>query len=284
MRPCQAGSGKKYKKSTKYTKVRCLRTGGRHCKPQCEAAYSGTEESRAIIFPGVVIYGTGTGGTEQSMHLREMKCRRFTQLLMLPLLPTVLLGGLYRPWLGFVVPVLIALMVCLACRRGRLYCGWLCPMGAFYERVLPLFSRKKEIPPLFAAPWLRRLILAAMACLLTVRLVAAAGDPQRTAAAFRFMWVAAVSLAVIMGIVFRPRTWCRVCPMGTVQALLGRKTASLQISADCSRCGICRQVCPVSCAPFESGDRAFLAADNCLRCGNCVVSCPCSALSFRQRQ
>lgn len=40
------------------------------------------------------------------------------------------------PRLGFIVLGLITLFIVLTSQRGRFHCGWLCPMGAFNERIL----------------------------------------------------------------------------------------------------------------------------------------------------
>jgi len=40
-------------------------------------------------------------------------------------------------------------------------------------------------------------------------------------ALFRFM-TASLALGVIMGVIYKPRSWCQVCPMGYVTELISK--------------------------------------------------------------
>ena len=99
----------------------------------------------------------------------EKPTRRAWQWSMLLVLPVVAIGGHFVPWLGFVVPVMILTQLSLATLRGRLYCGWVCGMGALLERVRLELNRPRQKPEL------RGVILHS----------ARPGKPQRAAVAVR---------------------------------------------------------------------------------------------------
>ena len=214
------------------------------------------------------------------MKTEEKKYRKLSQLLMIVFLPMVIVGGYFYPYLGFTVVALICFFLILAPFRGRFYCGWFCPMGSFYERFLSLFSLKKEIPQLLRKSWFRWLVFIVMMSLLTSRFVMAGSNPEKIADAFRFMWIVSISIAILIGVIFKPRVWCRICPMASMQGVMSKNTYLLHINDDCTECKICQKICPISSAPFASKDKGYLNSVECVRCFNCIENCPKEALKF----
>ena len=217
---------------------------------------------------------------------KEIPRRKLSQYVMLALLPIVVIGGYLWPKIGFVVVALILFFTVLASRRGRLYCGWLCPMGAFHERLLSHVSRNQPIPMFFKTPWFRWGLFIAMMSFMSFRLVAAWGSPDALGNVFRTMWIVSVSLAIITGIYLKPRFWCSVCPMGTMQGVLSKNTHMLSVDDSCIECKKCEKVCPIGTYPgaFKVvGEIGQVPSAKCLRCSNCTVNCPQGALSFQNR-
>ena len=219
--------------------------------------------------------------------IEEVCCRMNSQLLMALLLPIVVVGGYFCPRLGFIVLGLITLFMALASQRGRFYCGWLCPMGAFHERILSWVSLKRPIPSLFKSSWFRWLLFVSMMSLMGIRLVNAGGDIQATGSVFRFMWIVSTSIAIGLGFYFKPRIWCAICPMGSMQAISSVNTYLLTVGDNCVQCKKCQKVCPISTYPGDykpENGSAQIPSIECLRCSNCVTNCPKKALSFCDRQ
>ena len=214
----------------------------------------------------------------------EICCRKPSQLLMSLLLPLVVVGGYYCPRIGFTVLGLITLFMILASQRGRFYCGWLCPMGAFHERFLSLISLHRPILPVFKSRWFRWLLFALMMGLMTFRLFTAWGDPTAVAEVFRMMWILSTGIAIGLGLYFKPRVWCTVCPMGSMQGISSKNTYLLTVEDSCVQCKKCQKVCPISTYPgsFKQEEGLGLVPSiECLRCSNCVMNCPKKALSFQ---
>ena len=218
--------------------------------------------------------------------IEEICCRNISQYLMALLLPLVIIGGYFCPRIGFTVLGLITIFLMLAGRKGRFYCGWLCPMGAFHERFLSRVSLKRPILPVFKSSWFRWLLFLAMMGLMLSRLYMAWGDSKEIGSVFRMMWILSTSLAIGLGIYFMPRIWCTICPMGSLQGVMSRNTYLLTVEESCVQCKKCQKVCPISTYPgdFKKDDRpGQVPSIECLRCSNCVMNCPKKALSFQDQ-
>lgn len=90
-----------------------------------------------------------------------------------------------------------------------------------------------------------------------------------------------VALTLIGGFFIR-RIWCRFCPTGCSLAVLNRfkgfKWAPLlHIEKDeekCTKCGICKRVCPVQVNEVYNQRGGKIATSQCMVCARCVEMCP----------
>lgn len=210
----------------------------------------------------------------------ENMSRKRIHWLLVPLVPLVIVGGQYWPYLGYIPIFMLAVMMVTSLFRGRYYCGWLCAMGAFHERVLALFSRKKKMLPVFKAPWFRRLIFVLMMGLLTLRIILAEGDPEKIGAIFVMMWTLSMGIAVAIGLIWNPKSWCSFCPMATFQGTAAPCAYVLRVASSCKGCGICRKVCPIETNAGSFKGQGFVKSSECIRCSTCVLNCPQKALEF----
>lgn len=215
--------------------------------------------------------------------MKESKTRKTIQWLLAPLVPLVIIGGWFWPYLGFIAIAMMALMLGLAFFRGRYFCGWFCAMGAFHERILSLVSRKGKMLPLFKAAWFRWLLFAMMMGLLALRLFLSQGKPAEVGAVFVMMWTISTGFALVLGLFWKPRSWCAICPMATFQGLLPSWKYALQVDPSCRQCGLCQKSCPIESDPGSFRESGIVPSSQCMRCGNCVENCPRKALQFITR-
>lgn len=90
-----------------------------------------------------------------------------------------------------------------------------------------------------------------------------------------------VSLTVT-GSFYLRRVWCRFCPTGSsiaiVNRLRGFKWAPvLHLDKDeekCTKCGICKRVCPVQVTEVYEQKGGKIATSMCMLCFRCVEMCP----------
>ncbi len=183
------------------------------------------------------------------------------------------------PFVLFLIPTLAALFV------GRIFCGWVCPLGAVQE-VLGLWSRKKSIVPEAvdrSLRYLKYLMLLGLVALavLGIRFHWVFYDPFKVIFTGTGTWIA-IGLAVFFGVsslvIYRP--WCRyVCPLGAVLALASMAGLAMK-KADqnkCVGCALCVKTCPLGAIRVKDGNAQFTG--ECIRCGDCSAICPNDALS-----
>ncbi|MFZ4614762.1 MAG: 4Fe-4S binding protein [Rectinemataceae bacterium] len=137
----------------------------------------------------------------------------------------VMVGGYFVPELGLAVPLILAVAVISNRRRTRWICAEACPRGLTLSGFMGRFSAYRQLPPFF-----QTLAFRSMAC--GVLLMVTMGQVMRhwpdAAALGRYFWwvcVLTFAIAITMALAFKPRSWCAVCPMGTLQnTMAGRRS------------------------------------------------------------
>ena len=103
---------------------------------------------------------------------------------------------------------------------GKVHCQKYCPRGSLLGKFLEEISLKKNHPKFMTTKKFKHFMLILMMSVFTVSMVHTKGEFNKIAfAMFRFMSVSMI-LGIIMGIIYRPRTWCVVCPMGHAAGLI----------------------------------------------------------------
>ena len=91
----------------------------------------------------------------------------------------------------------------------------------------------------------------------------------------------ALAIVTAAAFFFR-RSWCRICPLGGLIALFNRFPPFRWISGvrlekaeeKCTKCGVCKRVCPTQVTEVYEGKSGDVATSNCLMCLRCVEMCP----------
>jgi len=81
---------------------------------------------------------------------------------------------------------------------------------------------------------------------------------------------------------FYRRAWCRICPLGALIALFNRFPPFKRFSGirlekveeNCTKCGICKRVCPTQVTEVYEEKGGDVTTSNCLLCMRCVEMCP----------
>ena len=104
--------------------------------------------------------------------------------------------------------------------RGKIHCSKYCPRGSFLGKFLPYVSQNKTLPKFMRTKKFKHFMLLLMVTMLSISLYHAGLHPYRIAKSlFRFMF-ASFLVGTIMGIFFKPRSWCQICPMGHATGLI----------------------------------------------------------------
>ncbi len=192
--------------------------------------------------------------------------------------------GWWFPWLGFSVPIVMAMGVIGSLFNGRYVCGNLCPRGSFYDRLMPPLSRKRPIPNWIRSSAFRWTLFALLMGFMVFRILQNPTDPMHWGRVFWVMCVVTTLIGIPLALLIHPRTWCSFCPIGTVQSAIGGGRGQLQIDAKaCRTCGLCEKKCPMGLSIAEHRQDECLPHRDCLRCSECVAICPVGALEWPSR-
>jgi polyferredoxin len=194
--------------------------------------------------------------------------------------------------------ILLILLFALSFVVARLWCGWLCPMGAWQEICSPLMKHtvqegwRKYVKYGIAALWLGVLALT---------IVTAGGirsvDPFYgtvngiSISSPEVLMMVTVIFVIIFATAFLTgrRGFCNVlCPMAVVM-IAGRKIRNLigwpalQLSADASRCIDCKKCskeCPMGLDVNGMVRNGEMENADCILCASCADTCPQGAITY----
>ena len=132
-------------------------------------------------------------------------------------------GGYFFPILGLVVPLMIVIALVLNQRSKRTFCSSLCPNGRFFSSGLSKVSRRHRLPASLYSPEIRRMLCGFMLFCVINLLVRSGGSIAQVGRVFWAIYLLSVGLGTLMGLFFKPRAWCSLCPMGTLQDTIATK-------------------------------------------------------------
>ncbi len=211
------------------------------------------------------------------------KRRTVKQIIMGVFFIFVLIGGWRWPLLGYFIPACMLLGIGIGLFRGRKWCNWFCPRGSFDDTLLKAASPKKDIPKFFKGLPLRIVFLSFLMSMMAIQIINRWPDPYKIGMFFVIMLTATTILGIILALIFHQRTWCYICPIGSMANWVGRGEYSLTIDSKlCTECKICYKTCPMQVGAYrykKDGIEAVKDGD-CLKCSLCVAACPKKALSF----
>ena len=194
-------------------------------------------------------------------------------------------GGWFFPLIGYFIPLCMIAGIGMASVKGRKWCNWYCPRGSFADRYMKAISPGKEIPD-----WLRSLpvrigVIAFLMGMLTVQITKLWPDPYAIGRFFMMLLTITTAVGIILAIVFQQRSWCYICPIGSMSNWAGKNRERLAIDADaCVSCKLCGKTCPMQLTPYEMKEnREMSFKGDCLKCGLCVAACPKEALRFPEK-
>jgi len=156
--------------------------------------------------------------------------KKQAQMVMIWLLPLIVIGGLFYPLLGYLVVAMMAVFLTMSVFKGRYWCWHLCPRGAFLDMVMSKASANRSVPKIFARQWFRWIIFILFMAFLIWRILGTGGNIIAIGAVFVSMCILTTVISIILAVLTRHRSWCAICPMGTLQQKLhirGKKEHSI---------------------------------------------------------
>lgn len=210
------------------------------------------------------------------------KSRAVKQFLSGSLFIVLLAAGWFLPVIGYFIPLCMVAGVGVAAVKGRKWCDWYCPRGAFADTFLKAMSSHRSIPAWLRGVPIRVGLLVFLMTMLTIQIVRLWPDFFAIGGFFIVLLTVTTLVGVLLALIVHQRSWCYVCPIGSLSNWVGGNKYQLKIDAGaCIDCKLCAKTCPMQLSPFEMKEGSVMAYHaDCLKCGLCVAACPKGALAF----
>ncbi|MDR2353458.1 MAG: 4Fe-4S dicluster domain-containing protein [Deltaproteobacteria bacterium] len=186
-------------------------------------------------------------------------------------------GALYAVWI-FVIYLI------LTCLWGRLFCGFLCPLGFLMDLVVLLREKSRPLKYRFLPnrPW-RYFVPLTAVVLFWIGFTLPFGwlEPYSIFASKSLIYEGP---GLILGLVLllaylRGRAFCNsLCPTGFVLRLFAKFSLyRINISKSCLNCKVCEKKCAASLINVREKVVDF---DRCVVCFTCLDACPNGSITF----
>ena len=134
----------------------------------------------------------------------------------------VAVGGFFAREFGLALAaeMIIAIVLAISSPKPRAFCSGLCPRGRALGFGLRPISLDKTLPRMFSSRAFRRFLCGTSMFLVFMSLFQVApgvGIAEWAGMVFWTLCLITLSLGIVLGLVFKPRTWCAGCPLGTLQ-------------------------------------------------------------------
>ncbi|MFH1653325.1 MAG: 4Fe-4S binding protein [Pseudomonadota bacterium] len=219
---------------------------------------------------------------EEKLEKNKSKLRHKIQSMAWLLVVITIFGGIKYPILGYIVPLVMLTGLVGSIFHGRFVCGWLCPRGAFFDRIVSRISPHKKIPEFFRNYNFRWIVFAVLMGLMALQIAFDVSNPYHWGAVFVRICVITTLIALVVAIIYHPRTWCSFCPMGTLQSVIGGHKKPLKMREGCVKCRICEMECPINLQIIDHFKGGVYQSKDCLKCSVCIEACPKDVLYFNE--
>ncbi|MDI6896972.1 4Fe-4S binding protein [Methanocella conradii] len=185
-----------------------------------------------------------------------------------------IINGGINPQQAFKVVLILASSLIV----GRLFCGYICPIGAAQELASKAIKRQIHIDVKLSEKVRATFFLAFMAG--GVGLASLAHfNPFSLVSSWLFTFKLLALIAIVASSLFIYRPWCTLlCPFGLLMSLSSRLSLfRLNRNEKCIDCGACVKKCP-TCQPYRGS-----AMSECYWCARCLKACRHNAIDFATR-
>lgn len=195
--------------------------------------------------------------------------------------------GMFYPLIGLAALICMLAPSLVAIFKGRMWCGNFCPRGSFNDIILSKVSRKRNVPKIFKKTWFRLTFLSIVMGAFLLQLVLSRGSLLGISFVFIRTIIVTTLITIILGVLYNQRTWCMICPMGTMAHYVSKlqltKSKNKHVSFEqnkCVDCKICSKNCPIGIDVLGHKKNGKVTDADCIKCGVCVEKCPKKALDI----
>lgn len=112
--------------------------------------------------------------------------------------------------------------------KTKRFCAYSCPRGNFLTKTLKKIHMDKNIPRFFFSEKFRNIFLTIMFSLFGISLFKTGGDITKIGFVFFRFIASSTIVGLVIGILYKPRTWCQICPLGQGTKLIGNLSQNLK--------------------------------------------------------
>ena len=107
--------------------------------------------------------------------------------------------------------------------RGKINCSHYCPRGSLLGKFFPYISFNNNLPKWMRTNTFKNFLFLFMMGMLTFGIIFSGGSLYKISFTVLRLIIISTGIGIILGIFFKPRAWCQVCPMGHVTGAINRK-------------------------------------------------------------
>ncbi len=135
----------------------------------------------------------------------------------------IAIGGIFVPELGLALAGLMAAAIVMTLRKPRSFCSTLCPRGKALGYIMRGTTKRRTLPKFTLSVKFRRLLCGSMMFCVIGNLARSGGALPAVGLVFWVLCVLSLSAGLILGFFYKPRAWCAICPMDTLQDTISRR-------------------------------------------------------------
>lgn len=207
-------------------------------------------------------------------HTSYQGFRASIQLLWLAAFIVLLVQGQPQLWLA----VFIVTGAAASFLFGRVFCGWICPMGTLLRFQTWIFRTlkipRRKLQKSAAGDWMRWIMLLVFLGILVFSRQRGMQIP---------LLPGMTAFAVLVSCFFHESFWHRkLCPFGALLSVSSRRAwKNIHIHKEgCMRCGKCQRVCPSESIDTDSDKLRYNTKKECLVCRSCIGACPTGTITY----
>lgn len=107
--------------------------------------------------------------------------------------------------------------------RGKINCSHYCPRGSLFGKFFPHISLNNALPMWMRSKFAKNALLIFMFGMMGTGIILSNGSLYKISFTVLRLIIISTGIGIVLGIFFKPRAWCQVCPMGHLTSEINRK-------------------------------------------------------------